>query len=119
MQTALMAAAVLAFLVGALHSTLGEVLIFRRMRQGTLVPTHGRPVLHERHVRILWASWHVLTLFGWAMAAMLLHLSAAGAPSPRFFLNCIAAAMLGGALLVYSRRTAAIRAGSGYRWSRC
>ena len=55
---------------------MGEVLIFRRLRRGTVVPTFGGEVLRERHVRILWASWHVLTLLGWCMAAMLVALAA-------------------------------------------
>lgn len=72
MQTHFLLAGVLAILVGLIHSIFGEVLIFNRMRDHQLVPTKGQPVLRERHVRILWASWHGVTLFGWAMAAVLL-----------------------------------------------
>ena len=100
MQTVLVAAAILTFLIGVAHSALGEAMIFSKMRQGALVPTHGRPVLRAGHVRILWASWHVLTLFGWAMAAMLLRLSSAETPHADVFLDCIATAMLAGAMLV-------------------
>ena len=53
-------AAALAFLVGLVHSVLGERLIFRRLRQDGFVPTNGGKLLGERDVRILWASWHVL-----------------------------------------------------------
>jgi hypothetical protein len=69
------AAASLAFLVGLVHSILGEVLIFRRMRRGGLIPTEGGTLLRESNVRILWASWHVLTVFGWLIAAILFWLS--------------------------------------------
>jgi hypothetical protein len=69
------AAAALAFFVGLAHSILGERLIFRHLRQGSLVPTNGGTLLGERHVRILWASWHVLTVFGWGIASILLWLS--------------------------------------------
>ena len=75
MQTYLVAAGAVAILVGLIHSILGEVLIFRRMRERGVVPTNGRPVLKERHVRILWASWHIVTIFGWAFAAVLLELA--------------------------------------------
>jgi hypothetical protein len=69
-------AAALSFATGLAHTVLGEVLIFQRLRRGTVVPTHGGNALGERHVRILWASWHVLTLMGWCMALMLVELAA-------------------------------------------
>lgn len=68
-------AAALSFATGLAHTVLGEVLIFQRLRRGTVVPTHGGNALGERHVRILWASWHVLTLLGWCMALMLVELA--------------------------------------------
>ncbi len=96
------AAAALAFLVGIIHSVLGEILIFRRLRTGGVVPTNGSTLLDERHVRILWASWHVLSVMGWGMASILLWLamepSAAG--NTAFIEKAIIASMLGGALLV-------------------
>ena len=78
----LVAAAALAFVVGLVHSLLGERLIFRRMRVGGVIPTNGGTVLREAHVRILWASWHVLTVFGWCIAALLLWLSQAPPQQP-------------------------------------
>ena len=70
------AAAAIALVVGLVHSMLGEILIFRRLRQpGRLVPTRGGTLLGEGHVRILWASWHIVTVFGWAMGALLLRLA--------------------------------------------
>lgn len=62
----------LTLLVALVHSVLGEILIFQRMRSGALVPTKGQPVLRERHVRILWATWHIVSLLGFGMAAVLL-----------------------------------------------
>ena len=64
MNTCLLAAAVLTFVVGFIHSVLGEVMVFSRLRKGSWVPTNGGNVLHQGHVRILWASWHVLTVLG-------------------------------------------------------
>lgn len=100
MQTALALAGALTFVVGAVHSMLGERLIFRRMREGGWIPTNGRPILHERHVRILWASWHVVTLFGWAMGAVLLQRATTGTPLDAWLEHAIAASMFGGSLLV-------------------
>ncbi len=52
-----------AIVVAVVHSVLGEVLIFQRMRKETIVPTQGQPVLRERYVRILWATWHIVSVF--------------------------------------------------------
>ena len=103
MNTYLLAAAALAFVVGLVHSVLGEVMVFSRMRQGRIVPTEGGSVLQQRHVRILWASWHVLTVFGWSFAAMLFFLSSqpsAGTVRDSL-LSVIAVAMLFGSMLVF------------------
>ena len=70
------AAAVLA-LVGLAHSVLGELLVFRGLRTQGMVPTAGRPVLRERQVRILWGSWHLVTVLGWALSALLWRLGTA------------------------------------------
>jgi hypothetical protein len=100
MNRFLLAAAVLAFLVGLVHSILGEILIFGRMRQGGLIPTNGGRVIGERHVRILWASWHVLTVFGWCLAALLLWLSQAQTTADAFPLHAIVVATIAGSVLV-------------------
>jgi hypothetical protein len=71
MQNYLFAAAALSVLIGIVHSVLGEILIFRKLRQGFLVPDRAAPPLGERHVRILWATWHIVSIFGFAFAAIL------------------------------------------------
>ena len=76
MNAYFIAAAALASIVGLVHSVLGEIMIFRRMRKsGRIIPTNGGAILGGPNVRILWASWHVLTVFGWAMAAILVELA--------------------------------------------
>lgn len=66
-------------LLGIAHTVIGEKLIFRRLRDAgrrdAIVPTHGGDVLLERHVRILWATWHVATALGWGIAGVLLWLA--------------------------------------------
>lgn len=71
MPNYLHAAAILIVIIGLVHSIFGEMLIFRRLRRGGLVPTLAPSPLRVRHLRILWASWHVVTLLGWALAAVL------------------------------------------------
>jgi len=96
------AAAALVCVVGLVHSVLGEILIFRRLRQpGRLVPTRGGTLLGEGHVRILWASWHIVTVFGWAIGALLLRMawpsdleSVAAFAADTFALSALAASAL-------------------------
>jgi branched-subunit amino acid ABC-type transport system permease component len=98
-----LAAAALAFLVGLVHSVLGERMIFRRLRQGSVIPSQGGKLLGEGHVRILWASWHVLTAFGWGIASVLawLALQPSNAASQLFITQAVVVSMLAGALLVF------------------
>lgn len=100
MNTYLLAAAVLTFAVGAVHSALGEMLIFRRLRAGGFVPTGDGTLLRQRHVRILWATWHVVTVFAWALALLLLRWPAGATGLPADGARIVAAAMAVGATLV-------------------
>ena len=107
MNTYLTAAATLAFLVGLVHSVLGERLVFSRMRQGQFVPTNGGTLLQQRHVRILWASWHVVTVLGWALAGTLLLLASeptVSALSASLSQVIIVATLAGSALVLYGTR---------------
>jgi len=67
---------VLCFLLGIVHSILGEYLIFtEKKNKGDLVPTKVNTELKERHLRILWATWHLSSFFGWCIGAFLVKLS--------------------------------------------
>lgn len=92
-----------AVLVGLVHSVLGERLIFSRLRPDGFVPTNGGHLLEEKDVRILWASWHVLTVFGWCIASILLWLSlpSSSISSAWFIEQAIIIAMLAGSALVF------------------
>ena len=80
MHTTLLAAGLLALLIGAIHSLFGEWLIFRHLRRGGIVPTLPAPPLSLRHVRIVWATWHIGSVFGAAFAALLLEAALHGDP---------------------------------------
>ncbi len=75
MNPFLIAAASLAVITGLIHSFLGERFVFRRCRLSGVVPTDGGSLLHEDHVRILWATWHAASVLGWCVAAVLLQLA--------------------------------------------
>lgn len=102
MQSLLATAAVLATVTGVVHSLLGEWLIFRHLREAALVPSLPAPPLRGRSVRILWATWHLASVLGWALAGLLWQL----ARSPEAVLPgntvlvVIAAAFSTGSLLV-------------------
>lgn len=102
METLLTTAALLAIATGIAHSVLGEVLIFSHLRTSALVPSEPAPPLQGRHVRILWATWHVTSVFGFALAGLLLQLSTApgAALPPGAVLAAVVGAHLAGALLV-------------------
>ncbi len=102
MQAYMFAAGLLALIVGAVHSVLGEILIFRHLRSRGLVPSMGAPPLRERHTRILWATWHLTSVFGWASGVVLLRLASPSTESSLQALveNTIVVAFLGGSFLV-------------------
>jgi hypothetical protein len=100
MNIALIAASGLAAALGLAHSVIGEVLIFRAWRRDPAVLKQaGLPL---RHTRILWASWHLVTLFGWAFAALLYTAASDVAASPlsASITAAIAIATLAGGILV-------------------
>jgi len=75
MNLYLVIAGVLCNLLGIAHSILGEVLIFHRKREkDQIVPTITGGGLAEKHLRIIWASWHLLSILGWAIGAVLIML---------------------------------------------
>jgi hypothetical protein len=101
MQSAYLAAGIVAILTGIAHSVIGEYLIFRPLRDGGLVPSKPAPPLAERRIRILWASWHIVSVFGWAFAAILLRLAVTPqADVTAFVLDAIVGANLAGSALV-------------------
>lgn len=100
MQTPYLIAALIAGATGIAHSVLGEMLIFRRLREQGLVPTRASAPLREPHVRILWATWHIATLFGWAFAGLLFQLALGAPMTGARVLEALGFAYLGGSLLV-------------------
>ena len=104
----LICAAGLSVLIALAHSVLGEQRIFRPLRRaGHIVPTEGGTLLREFQVRILWATWHGLSVMGIGLAAVLLWLAhpAAQAASAGRVEWCVAMAMaVTGMLVLVSNR---------------
>lgn len=97
MNSVLVAAAVLAVLVGIIHSALGERLIFRHVPPAD-DGKHGR----RRPFDILWATWHIASVMGGALAVLLWKLASVPDVSPLrdFLLLAIALAFAASGLLV-------------------
>lgn len=96
-----LSAALLTVLIGVVHSVLGERLIFRRMRSSGYIPTEGGQALREPYVRIIWASWHMVTVMGWCLGVFLAWCAMqASSAAFHFFLHAISMAMLACSVLV-------------------
>lgn len=102
MQSTLLLAGSILLLTGSVHSVLGEILIFRHLRPDGIVPSRGASPLRERHIRILWATWHLATVLGWAFAGILFKLASKSADDPldAFVLASVVIAYAVGGLLV-------------------
>lgn len=102
MQPLLATAAVLAIATGIVHSLLGEILIFRHLRGDSLIPSLPAPPLQGRNVRIIWATWHLASVLGWVLAALLWRLAQHPAVSLQAstVLGASAIGFMAGALLV-------------------
>jgi len=104
LNNVLMAAGVLSILVGIIHSILGEILVFKNLRRGNLVPNLPAPPLRQRNIRILWATWHLASILGVAMGIILLDFSMSST-FPLFVIYTIAMSMfLAGALVCYATK---------------
>ncbi len=95
----------LCFVLGLVHSILGEYLIFKEKRiKGRLTPSKTGVELKERHLRILWATWHLASLFGWCIGVALTKVSLhTTQPSERiasFVVNVVCYTMLTASFLV-------------------
>lgn len=85
-----LAAAVASFLLGFAHSIIGEVLIFR-----TDIWVRESAALGARRSAALRSTWHLLTLFGWALAGLFVWMATSnasvavlGVPIAVFFCVC-------------------------------
>ncbi len=101
MQPLYLIAGGLSAVTGLVHSILGERLIFQHLRNRSVVPAMEAPPLRQRHIGILWATWHLASVFGWAFAGVLIHLAFAATSADSFVINAIVFAYLGAGALVF------------------
>ncbi|WP_024768633.1 hypothetical protein [Aquimarina macrocephali] len=73
MNTYFLIEGTLCFHLGIAHSILGEYLIFKnKRRKGSLMLSKKSSELEERDLRILWAIWHLASVFGWCIGTILI-----------------------------------------------
>ncbi|MEO8383817.1 MAG: hypothetical protein ABI583_01135 [Betaproteobacteria bacterium] len=100
MQIYFLSAAIVSVVVGIVHSVLGEHLIFKKLRRLGLVPTEAAPPLQSRNIRILWATWHLASVFGFGFAIILYAAGVGQTSLDAFTINALIFAYVGGSALV-------------------
>jgi uncharacterized membrane protein len=76
MNCFLWVAGILCCLLGLVHSILGEKLIFRRKKESKkIIATIVNPMINQRHLGIMWATWHLTSFFGWFMGVILIKIA--------------------------------------------
>ncbi len=78
MNLSLAIAGGLTLLLSLAHSILGERMVLRRLMGWDGRGADGARVLSEQQRRVLWASWHLVTVFGFGFAALLATASRSG-----------------------------------------
>jgi len=99
MNTYLLIASILAVIIGVVHSFLGEKLIFSKLRSGGVVPTQAPSPLKERNLRIIWATWHIVSVLGFSVAVLLYWLAM---PSTSIVMSLFLKAAIGVPMLLVS-----------------
>lgn len=102
----LLTAGVLCFILGLSHSILGKILIFKNKKENKkIVPTIVTSNLKEDHLSIIWVTWHLTSIFGWFIAAILIKIAInhteVGADFMQFILISITISMCCASFLVY------------------
>lgn len=76
MNLYILIAAILCLILGIVHSFLGEYLIFKlKRKKGNLIPSIASSDFKERHLRIVWATWHLTSLLAFLIGALLIKTS--------------------------------------------
>jgi len=100
MQIYFFSAAIVSVLVAIVHSLLGEILIFKKLRVRGIVPTEAFGPLQSRNIRILWATWHLASVFGLGFATILFAAATGHATLDSMTIYAIVSAFVGGSALV-------------------
>ncbi len=99
MENLLLSASIILILTGITHSVLGELLIFKKIRNKGIVPNIEIPPLQIRNFQIIWATWHLVSVFGFLIAGLIIEMAKSG-PVKSEFMIPISASMLAASLLV-------------------
>ena len=67
-------AGILCFILGIAHSILGEYLIFNPLRKKRTSIKRDN-LFQKKHLGIIWATWHLASIFGFAFGWILIKFS--------------------------------------------
>jgi hypothetical protein len=70
MNILLLCAGALIIVIGIVHSLLGESLIFKKLEPKGGIPTLAPPPLQFSNIRIIWATWHLVSILGFGLGAL-------------------------------------------------
>ncbi|MEQ1670430.1 MAG: hypothetical protein ABL893_06200 [Hyphomicrobium sp.] len=102
MNNLLLAASVAAAVLGIAHSIIGDLLIFKPLRQKQAENDDALRILSRRRWAAIWSTWHLLTIFGFGIAGVLFVLALNPAATyPDLKLPLVAAFAIGGVFWVY------------------
>ncbi|MBL4656569.1 MAG: hypothetical protein JKX73_01105 [Flavobacteriales bacterium] len=75
-------------------------MIFKdKRKEGSLIPSKGSEGLRQKHLRIIWATWHLASVFGWCLGAILIKVSIAQSGLNVSFIEFIIHSMIGTMLI--------------------
>lgn len=98
MNLMLLAASLVAVALAIAHSVIGEVLIFKTLRQKRAENAEALRILSRRRWDALWSTWHLLTIFGFGFAAVLFVLAGNSAATSHDVQNPLVATFLAGSV---------------------
>ncbi|NMH89664.1 hypothetical protein [Flavivirga algicola] len=106
MNKYLLIAGTLCLVLGLFHLILGEILIFKNKKEHKkIIPTIVTCCIKERHLRIIWVSWYLVSVFGWCIGVLLIKIGTMQtewrADLMQFIMTSITITMLCSSLLVF------------------
>lgn len=100
-NTYLLYAGILCIILGLVHSVMGEYLIFHKLiKPSTYKITAETQSWTRKYNGIIWATWHLASILGWCVGAILIFLAKSDTTPHVFPLQVICIGMLAGGLIV-------------------
>ncbi len=93
MNIALLIAGLTSIIVGTTHSVLGERTVLKELKHASIDPRFEDIPISETSKHILWATWHIASIFGWLTGVTLIGVATNAIVIPSVLISCIAVSM--------------------------